>query len=123
MAKIRNPQIKNQLLDIESLYQKMKAEEDHFRYDTEQLLYTPVYEFMDLQPIVASYTYRVTGGKAGAAVVLKPESFKPFFNSLKLKNGFTMAILELETLNEQMEQLKAKCEGLVAMIDAEVKAG
>lgn len=123
MAKIHNGLIKNKLLDIESLYQKMKAEEDHFRHDTEQLLYTPIYEFMDLQPMVASFEYRVTGGKAGQAVVLKPESFEPFFKSLKLKNGFSMVILELQTLNDQMEQLKAKCEGLVATIDAEIKAG
>lgn len=32
LAMISNARIKNQLLDIESLYTKMKSEEDHYRY-------------------------------------------------------------------------------------------
>lgn len=123
LAKIGNARIKNQLLEIEAGYLQMKSEEEHFRYDTEQLIFTPIYEFMDLQPLVGSYEYRVSGGKSGKPVVLAPERFEPYFKSLKLKNGFSMAILELGTLNGQMEQLKAQCQALVAAIDTDIAAG
>ena len=123
LAKIGNPRIKNQLLDIEALYTQMKSEEDHFRYDTEKLIYEPIYSFMDLQPLVASYEYRVTGGASGLDAILRPEAFDAYFKSVMLKNGFTMTILEFQTMNAQMQELKAKCQDLVAIIDEDIKAG
>lgn len=55
LAIISNHQIKNQLLDIEALYIKMKSEEDHYRFDTEKLIYEPLYEMMDLHPLVQNF--------------------------------------------------------------------
>jgi hypothetical protein len=52
-ALLSNHAIKDQLLDIEALYRKMKGEEDHYRFDTETALYKPVYEVMDTEALTA----------------------------------------------------------------------
>lgn len=123
LALIGNARIKNQLLDIESLYTKMKSEEDHYRYDTEKLIYEPTYEFMDLSALVDNYAWRVSGGKAGKDVALTASDYEVYLKSRKLKNGFVMTVLEFETMNGQMQDLRAKCQALIASIDEDVKVG
>ncbi len=120
LAIISNTQIKNRLLDIESLYIKMKSEEDHYRFDTEKLIYEPLYGMMDLDPMVQNFTFRVSKGQAGKNTVLDKQYFDEYFKSTRLKNGFVMTILELDTMNGQMRELKAQSEQLIADIDAEM---
>ena len=50
LAQLSNDSIKTSLLVLESLYKQAKAEEDHFRFDSEEIIYKPVYELMDLGP-------------------------------------------------------------------------
>jgi hypothetical protein len=123
LGAISNTGIKHQLLDIEALYLQMKSEEDHFRYDTEKLIYEPLYRLMDLESIVDEYAFRVSGGKAGRDVQLTPTQFEAYFKSVELKNGFVMTVLEFDTMNGQMRELRAKCQALIARIDEEVKSG
>lgn len=121
LALISNEAIKTRLLDIESLYKKMKSEEDHFRFDTETLIYAPLYELMDLQQLVNNYEYVVSGGTSGRQVTLDADFFADYLNSQKLKNGFAMTILEFGTMNEQMRTMKQMSVELIALIDAEVR--
>lgn len=120
LAIISNARIKNQLLDIESLYKKMKSEEDHFRYDTEKLIYEPLYASTDLNALVDNYAFHASGGQAGRDVPLSADNFSEFMKSRLQKNGFVMTILEFETMNEQMRQLRAQSEALIASIDQEI---
>jgi len=120
LALISNESIKNRLLDIESLYKKMKSEEDHFRFDTEKLIYEPLYELMDLQQLVNNFEYRVSGGKSGKDIILTAAYFEDYLNSQKLKNGFAMTILEFGTMNEQMRMMKQMSEELIATIDSDI---
>jgi hypothetical protein len=121
LAIISDARIKNQLLDIEALYRKMKSEEDHYRFDTEKLIYEPLYETMDLNPMVQNFVFRESNGQAGKDVVLTKQYFDSFLKNIKLKNGFVMTILELETMNSQMRQLRVQSEALIAYIDEEKK--
>jgi hypothetical protein len=121
LAIISDARIKNQLLDIEALYRKMKSEEDHYRFDTEKLIYEPLYETMDLNPMVQNFVFRESNGQAGKDVVLTKQYFDSFLKNIKLKNGFVMTILELETMNGQMRQLRVQSEALIAYIDEEKK--
>jgi hypothetical protein len=50
-----------------------------------------------------------------------PIVFDSFLKNIKLKNGFVMTILELETMNSQMRQLRVQSEALIAYIDEEKK--
>lgn len=120
LALISNEAIKKKLLDIESLYKKMKSEEDHFRFDTETLIYEPLYELMDLNPLVNNFEYRVTDGKSGTDMPLTAESFSEYLKSTKLKNGFVMTVLEFNTMNGQMREMKRMTEELVTLIGAEL---
>lgn len=120
LALISNEAIKTALLDIELLYMIMKSEEDHYRFDTETALYKPLYEMMDLLPMVASYEYHVTGGSSGENVDLSGAYFSDFLKNTTVKNGFVMTVLELGKLNQQMREIKRRTEGLVELIDAEI---
>jgi len=120
LALISNESIKNKLLDLETLYKKMKSEEDHFRFDTEKLIYEPLYELMDLNQLVNNFAYRTSGGKSGKEVILTEAYFEEYLNSLKLKNGFAMTILEFGTMNDQMNMMKQLSEELIRLIGGEI---
>ena len=120
LALISNEDIKTSLLDIELLYKIMKSEEDHYRFDTETALYEPLYNIMDLSPMVASYEYHVTGGEHGEDVDLSGDYFSDFLDSTIIKNGFAMTVLELNKLNAQMQVIQRRTQELIVMIDEEV---
>ena len=70
--------------------------------------------------MVQNYVFQESKGQAGKDVVLTSDYFAPYFKSTKLKNGFVMTILELETMNGQMQALKAQSEALIVSIDQEI---
>lgn len=120
LALISNDAIKKSLFDIESIYKKMKSEEEHYRFDTEKLLYEPLYALMDLNPMVANFEYRISQGQSGEDMELSAEYFSDFLKSTKIKNGFVLTVLEFSTLNGQMREMKAMTEELIALIDEEI---
>lgn len=112
LALISSDAIKSSLLRMESVFKANKAEEDHFRFDAEELLYKPIYELLDLHPMLRAY-----GGEAGA---LPPGYFDAYRTDPRIKNGFLMAILEFTVMNEQLAEMKGICEELIAEIDGEL---
>ncbi len=112
LALISSDAIKSSLLRLESVFKANKAEEDHFRFDAEELLYKPVYELMDLHPMLRAY-----GGEPGA---LPPDYFDAYRTDPRIKNGFLMAILEFSVMNEQLTEMRRICEGLIGEIDGEL---
>ena len=120
LAIISNDSIKNTLLNIESLYKKIKYNEDHFRYDAEVTLYEPSYSMLDIYPISKNYFYQLTNGAMGELVDLKKENFEMMLTDLKQKNGFAFAVLEFTTMNQGFEEMKAMCLELIKIIDNEI---
>jgi len=120
LALISNDAIKKNLLDIEALYKKMKSEEDHFRFDTETLIYQPLYALMDLNPLVNDFEYLVSNGQSGKHMGLSAEYFGEYLKNTKLKNGFAMTVLEFTTMNGQMREMKRMTEELVSLIAVEI---
>ena len=120
LALISNQSIKTGLMDLESLYKTMKSEEDHFRYDTEKLIYEPLYELMDLRQIVGNFEYVSSGGLSGREIPLDAVFFEDYLQSQKLKNGFSMTILEFGVMNAQMTTMKVMSEELIAAIGEEI---
>ena len=119
-ALLSNGTIKHGLLDLEAQYMKMKGEEDHFRFDAETLLYRPLYESMDLNPIVLDALYHASNGQAGEDGLLTSQSFEGYLENRMLKNGFVMTILEFQTMNEQMREMKRISRALMDEIDMEM---
>ena len=120
LALISNETIKKTLLDIELLHKKLKSEEDHYRYDSETVIYGPLYEVIDLGPMIANYEYRLTNGASGENVDLSGDYYSEFLKSTKLKNGFYLTILEFNKMNAQMVEIKQKTRELISLIDEEV---
>ena len=121
LALISNETIKTSLLDIELLYKIMKSEEDHYRFDTETALYKPLYELMDLSPMVANYEYQVTNGESGKDVDLSGDYYSGFLKNTIIKNGFVMTVLELSKLNGQMREIQQRTDALISLIDEEIE--
>ncbi len=121
LALISNDSIKNTLLNLETLYKKLKYEEEHFRYDAEIMLYEPSYKILDLNPVVKKYTYQVSNGQAGEDVKLPRANFELMLKDLNQKNGFVMATYEFSFMNQQLEVMKTISEGLITLIETEIK--
>ena len=120
LALISNDSIKNGLLNLQSLYKKLKNEEEHFRFDAEVLLYEPSYGVLDLNPVVKNFTYQVTGGQAGENVELPRANYEAMLKDLKQKNGFVMAVYEFSVMNMQFNEMKTLCNSIIALIDKEL---
>lgn len=121
LAIISNDSIKNALLTMQTIYKKIKYNEDHFRYDAEVTLYEPSYDMLDIYPISKNYFHQVTNGNMGELVELKKEDFALMLTDLKQKNGFAFAILEFTTMNMGFNDMKVKSQELIRQIDAEIK--
>ena len=120
-ALLSNAKIKDDLLDIEAMYRQLKGEEDHFRFDSETLLYTPLYQTTDLEPMMQDYTWRMSKGQAGRKDGLTKPMFDGLLRNGMAKNGFLMAILEFGTMNDEMQTMRDRSKALVTEIDAELK--
>ncbi|MFT4662352.1 MAG: hypothetical protein ACI8XB_002642 [Patiriisocius sp.] len=121
LALISNDTIKNGLLNLQSLYKKLKNEEEHFRYDAEILLYEPSYAVLDLNPIVKNFTYQVSNGQAGENIELSRTNYEVLLKDIKQKNGFVMAVYEFSVMNVQFNEMKKICNSIIALIDNEIK--
>jgi hypothetical protein len=121
LALISNDTIKNGLLNLQSLYKKLKNEEEHFRYDAEVLLYEPSYAVLDLNPIVKNFTYQVSKGQAGEDIALPRANYEAMLKDIKQKNGFVMAVYEFSVMNAQFNEMKEICNSIITLIENELK--
>jgi len=121
LSLISNDSIKNMLQNLEALYKVMKSEEEHFRFDTETLIYEPLYRLMDLHEMVNNYAYYVSNGQEGENKELSAEFFEDYLKEIKLKNGFAMAVLEFGVINGQLGEMKRQSEMLIKLIDKEIE--
>ncbi len=121
LAMISNDTIKTLLYNIDSRQKINKAEEDHFRFDTEVLIYGPLYELVDLK--VALEDLGIELSRSKEKIPTSPGAYTAFLKSNKAKNGFAMAVLEFETLNQQLAAVKKMSEELIQIIDREIARG
>lgn len=116
---ISSDTIKTLLFNMESQYKVNKAEEDHFRFDTEVLIYQPLYELLDLKLMVESVGMQV----GRQPLILRPlpaSLFNNYLKNIKLKNGFTSAVFEFTVLNDHLVHMKEMSEQLIEAIDLEL---
>ena len=108
-----NDSVKTALLKLEQLFEKVKAEEDHFRFDTEEIIYKPLYELKDMGPMIDMHMNK--------DVALYREDYDRYFADVRVKNGFLMAFLEFNTMNGQLNQVLKLSDELITMIDRELR--
>lgn len=121
LALISNDSIKNNLLNQDALYKELKGEEDHYRFDTEVLLYEPSFSVLDINPLTKKYMFDASNGQVGENVELSRENFETLLKDTKHKNGFVMAVYEFTVMNGQLENMKQMAEALITLIDTELK--
>jgi hypothetical protein len=120
LSLITNDSIKNGLLNLETLYKKLKYEEEHFRYDSEVMLYEPSYGMLDINALIKNYTYQVTNGNQGEPIELPKSNYEALLKDLKQKNGFAMATYEFPFMNGQLKEMKTMCQKIISLIDQEL---
>jgi len=119
-AIISNDSIKNELLNLELLYKKLKDNENHFRYDAEVTLYEPGFETHDINSMSKNYAFQVSNGIIGELGNITKETYGNIFEDRKQKNGFALAVLEFSGMKEKMIKMKEKCDRLISLIDIEL---
>jgi hypothetical protein len=85
------------------------------------MLYEPSYKMLDLQPLVQNYTYQMTQGQAGSEDELPRQQFDNMLKDTLQKNGFVMAVYEFSVMNQQLAEMKAKCDELIVLIQEEIQ--
>lgn len=123
LALISNDTIKTMLFNLESLYKINKAEEDHFRFDTEVLIYQPLYELMDMKVMVESIGMSISARQLKSQQSITPKLFEEFLKNIKLKNGFTDVVFEFPILNDHLANMKKMSQQLIQIIDREIEKG
>ncbi|MBS1952047.1 MAG: hypothetical protein OJF59_001011 [Cytophagales bacterium] len=121
LALISNDTIKTLLYNIDRQHKINKAEEDHFRFDTEVLIYEPIYQLLDIKAGLDGIGIQLS--KSKQKKIILPNDYNAFLKSNKLKNGFAMVVLEFGTLNGQLAAIKKMSEQLIDVIDREIKKG
>ena len=117
---ITNQKIKNGLMDLMLLYEKMKGDEDHMRFDFEGFIYTPFFESVDIEPMAENYAFAMTQGQAGSEQPLSREDIEKLLRDIRLKNGFTLVVYMMRVLNERFEEMRTIATGLIDQIDREL---
>lgn len=100
---------------MESTYKQLKAEEDHWRFDSEELVFKPSYNDLDMQLILRDYR-----GEKG---VLNSEVFAELFADRKVKNGYVMATVEFGIMNSHLKKMNQIIEKLLELINEEITKG
>jgi len=119
-AIISNDSIKNELLNLDLLFKKLKTSENHWRNDAEQTLHPGSYEKHDISSMSRNYLFQKSSGKMGAFGNLTEETFGAMFSDQKQKNGFAFASMNFEVMNGTFSQMNKKCEEIISLIDNEL---
>ncbi|MFH4966600.1 DUF6090 family protein [Gaetbulibacter sp. M240] len=119
-AIISNDSIKNDLLNLDLLYKKLKNSENHWRNDAEQTLHPGSYEKHDISSMSRNYVFQQSNGKMGVYGNLTEETFGDIFNDQKQKNGFAFAALNFGVMNGIFLEMTKKCKKLISLIDNEL---
>jgi hypothetical protein len=119
---ISSQDIKNALMDLDLLYEKMKGDEDHMRFDFEGYVYAPFFDAVDIEPMSENFAYRMTQGQAGAELPLSRTDIETLLRDVRFKNGFTLVVYMMRAINSRFADMRAIAVGLVETIDRELEA-
>lgn len=119
-AIISNDSIKNDLLNLDLIFKKLKTSENHWRNDAEQTLHPGSYEKHDISSMSRNYIFQQSNGKMGVFGNLTEETFGDIFKDKKQKNGFAFASLNFGLMNQTFLQMNKKCKDLISLINNEL---
>jgi hypothetical protein len=117
---ISSQAIKNGLMDLDLLYEKMKGDEDHMRFDFEGYVYAPFFDAVDIEPMSENYAYVVTQGQAGSQPPISREDIDVLLGDVRFKNGFTLVVYMMRAINSRFAEMREVAVYLVAQIDREL---
>ncbi len=118
---ITNQAIKSGLMDLDLLYEKMKGDEDHMRFDFEGYVYAPFFDTVDIEPMSENFAYRATGGQAGSEQPLSREDVDRLLGDLRFKNGFTLVVYMMRAINGQFGEMRKTAVDLLGQIERELE--
>ena len=118
---ISSQEIKNALMDLDLLYEKMKGDEDHMRFDFEGYVYAPFFDAVDIEPMSENYAYAVTGGQAGSQPAISKASIETLLRDVRFKNGFTLVVYMMRAINLRFVEMRTIAVDLVDKIDRELE--
>ena len=118
---ISSQAIKSAFMDLDLLYEKMKGDEDHMRFDFEGYVYAPFFDAVDIEPMSENYAYIVSQGQAGSELPLSREAIETLLQDLRFKNGFTLVVYMMRAINSRFVDMRAIAVDLIEQIDRELE--
>jgi hypothetical protein len=118
---ISSQEIKNALMDLDLLYEKMKGDEDHMRFDFEGYVYAPFFDAVDIEPMSENFAYVMTQGQAGTEVPLSRADIETLLKDIRFKNGFTLVVYMMRAINGQFAAMREIAVDLISQIDRELE--
>lgn len=117
---ISSQAVKNALMDLDLLYEKMKGDEDHMRFDFEGYVYAPFFGAVDIEPMSENFAYMASQGQAGSEAPLSTASIETLLQDVRFKNGFTLVVYMMRAINARFVEMRAIAMDLIDQIDREL---
>lgn len=118
---IKSQEIKDALLDLDLLYEKMKGDEDHMRFDFEGYVYAPFFDAVDIEPMSENFAFVATRGQAGSEQQISRDDVELLLQDIRFKNGFTLVVYMMRSINGRFAEMRAVAVDLVDQIDRELE--
>ena len=117
---ISSQPIKSSLMDLGLLYEKMKGDEDHIRFDFEGYVYAPFFETVDIEPMSENYAYVISQGQVGSEMPLSRDAIETLLGDIRFKNGFTLVVYMMRAINSRFAEMRTTAVDLIEQIDREL---
>ena len=121
LALISSDSIKNGLLDLQALYNKLKNVELHVRFDSETMMYKPQYRILDLNAMFNIMIYSDSIGPSYKNRTLSRADYEALLKDRIQKNGFAMTRMQFDNMNWRFKEMKVQCYKIIAIIDRELQ--
>ncbi|TXG38981.1 DUF6090 family protein [Seonamhaeicola maritimus] len=120
LAIISNDSIKNDLLNMDIGYKKIRYLENHIQHDLDILIYDQYYTFADVNSSIKNYFQQV-GNSPENRVDIGKERVQLLLESQKFKNGCALIIFNNNSLIEKYNNMISTTNKLITRIDNEME--
>jgi len=121
LAIISNDSIKNDLLNMEIGYKKIRFVENHLQHDFEGLIYGPYFSIADLNPSMKNYFQQIGNNKKGSKINISKEKVQALLESQKFKNGCALSIFNNNSLIQKYSDMISTTNQLITRINREME--
>jgi len=121
LAIISNDSIKNDLLNMEIGYKKIRFVENHLQHDFEGLIYDQYFSIADVNPAMKNFIQQNENSDEEAKINISEEKVEELLRSQKFKNGCALSVYNNKSLIQKYNDMISTTKQLITRIDKELE--